>query len=228
MKKRPLKSILGLIAILALFVIFSYLVSKNKGTIESFIVNDFYGMMIYLFIMILETVIAPTSFFPLVAIASNLWGWVVTGFLNWLGWVTGSLIIFWIVRKYGICLIQRIIPIDKIAEAESYVPEEHKFVSLIIWRMFIPADLLSYALSFLTNIRFRTYFWTAVIGIAPFSFIIAYLGVLPIMYQIVGIIFGLIILGIGFFISYKKPGRKLRAERLKKQLREDVQRECKV
>ena len=81
---------------------------------------------------------------------------------------------------------------DQLYKLESKIPKENMFLSIIILRMTIPVDALSYALSLLSNVKFRTYAAATFIGIIPFSFAFAYLGTIPIYYQI----FGLIVIGI--------------------------------
>lgn len=227
-KHKNLLSILGLILIIALFVIFSQLAQFYNKELISLMGDNIYGRIIYSLLLIIESIVAPLSFLPLVALASNLWGPFITGIITWISWVIGAVLIFFIGRKFRICLISKIIPLDKIAEAESYISENNYFWSIVLLRMIIPADLLSYALSLFSTIKFKTYFWTTLIGIAPFAFILTYLGVLPLIYQLIGILIIFLITFVGYKKSKNNKQRLKRLKKIRKELAKRYDKECKV
>ena len=215
MYKEEIKYFLGILLIITLFVITSYLVRNNIETLQKIIGNNIYGMILYVFILITATVIAPLNAMPFVPIASNLWGWFLAGILSIIGWGLGALIAFWLAREFGLPLVKKIIPIKKIEELEKRIPQKNIFWSIIFLRMSIPVDILSYALGLFSHIRFKIYALATFIGIAPFAFIFAYLGALPIIYQINAYLFGTLIFLIGVLtvslLKAKKPvkNRKL-------------------
>ena len=189
-----IKAFAGILVIVAFFILSSYLVRENLDFVKSLIGNNFLGILIYILIVIIAIVIAPINMLPLVPIASNIFGWFYTGIFNVIGWFIGSIIVFGISRRYGIPLIRKFVSLDQLYKLESKIPKENMFISIIILRMTIPVDALSYALSLLSNVKFRTYAAATFIGIIPFSFAFAYLGTIPIYYQIFGLI------GIGIVI----------------------------
>ena len=180
------KSFIGILIILILFILSSYFVRENIDFIKGFIGNNFLGVLIYILISIVAIVIAPISMMPLVPIAANLWGWFYSGIIHIIGWSIGSVIVFFLSRKYGVPLIKKFISLKKINEFEKKIPKENLFIDLVLLRMIIPIDILSYALGLFSKVKFKTYALTTVIGITPFAFVFSFLGTIPIYYQIFG------------------------------------------
>src|SRR3989344_901719 len=192
--KGKTKSFLAAIFVIALFILVSYYTRQNIEFLKELIGNDFRGILIYLLITVFAIVVAPVSMMPLIPIASNLYGVFYAAIINIIGWTIGSFIVFFICRKYGKNLIKKFVSLEKLYEWESRIPKEKVFLTLILLRMSVPVDILSYALSLLTKINFRTYALTTIIGVIPFSFVFSYLGTIPIIYQIMGfVIIGFII-----------------------------------
>lgn len=208
MKNEILKSGLGILIVIGFFVLASYLVQNNLEDIRIALDFGFLSMLVYIFILITATVIAPLNAVPLVPIASNLWGWFLAGLLSILGWGLGALIAFSLARKYGVPLVKRFVSIEKMSKYERLIPQENIFWAIVFLRMAIPVDVLSYILGLFTHIKFRTYAVATFIGIAPFAFIFAFLGNLPLLYQILGIILAglMILLGylLGRYVKRKK------------------------
>ena len=197
MYKEKIKSLLGILLIIFFFILTSYLVRNNIETLQKIIGYSYYSMILYIFILITATVIAPLNAMPFVPIASNLWGWFLASLLSIAGWGIGALIAFGLARKFGMPLVKKIVPMKKIAEFERKVPFKNIFWSIVFLRMAIPVDILSYILGLFSHIKFKTYALATFIGIAPFAFIFAYFGTLPIIYQITGFLFCLMIFLIG-------------------------------
>jgi len=198
-----IKSILGLLLIVIFFVFFSYLVQTNLELIESLVVNDFLGMFVYVFLAIMSVVIAPVASVFLMPIASNLWGVFLTGILSIIGWSIGSYIAFILARKYGVGLIKKFVSLEQIYKFEKKIPSKNIFWIVVLIRITTPPDFTSYAIGLFSKIKTIPYIIATIIGLAPFSFILAYLGVVPFIYQIIGfLLIGIFVL-IGF-IFYKK------------------------
>ena len=193
---RKTKSFLAAIVVIAIFILVSYYTKNNIDFLKNLIGNDFRGVFIYLLITIFAIVFAPISMMPLIPLASGLWGWQYAAIVNILGWMLGSFIVFFICRKFGISLIKKFISLNDIYRWEKRIPEKNIFFTLILLRMTIPVDVLSYAIGLLTKINFRTYALTTIIGIIPFAFVFSYLGTISWIYQIIGFI------AIGFVIVF--------------------------
>ena len=194
--KGKTKSFLAAIFVIALFILVSYYTRQNIEFLKELIGNDFRGILIYLLITVFAIVVAPVSMMPLIPIASNLYGVFYAAIINIIGWTIGSFIVFFICRKYGKDLIKKFVSFEKLYEWESRIPKEKFFLTLILLRMSVPVDILSYALSLLTKINFRTYALTTIIGVIPFSFVFSYLGTIPLVYQLAGFVL------IGFVVVF--------------------------
>lgn len=182
----------GLILIggIAMFILVSYLVQNNLSLVGD-IIEEYqtWGAVVYILVGIVTTVFAPLTIFPLVPLASSVFGWGLTGVYNIVSWFIGSLIAFWLARRYGAGVVRKIISLEEIDRIEKKLPHRATVIYLIMLRLFLPADILSYALGLFTKIDFKTFAWTTLVGLAPFAFVIAFIGYLPWQYQIIGLIF---------------------------------------
>ncbi|MEK6842504.1 MAG: VTT domain-containing protein [Nanoarchaeota archaeon] len=180
------KSFLAAIFIIALFILVSYFTRQNIEFLKDLVGEGIEGVLIYIFITVLAIVVAPISMMPLIPLASGLWGWFYAAIINVIGWTLGSIIVFFICRRYGIGIIKKFVSLDEIYKWESRIPKQKVFFTLVLLRMSIPVDILSYTLSLLTKINFKNYAITTIIGIIPFSFVFSYLGTIPLIYQVIG------------------------------------------
>jgi len=131
--------------------------------------------IIYILLIIMSVVIAPFSM-PLFLIAGGIWGVWVTAIYNILGWSIGAAIAFWLAQRFGKPILSRFISLEKIESYEQLIPKNLKFFGIILLRMLIPVDILSYALGFLSTVSFSRYMIATVIGVTPFAIIFAYGG----------------------------------------------------
>lgn len=125
---------------------------------------------------LVATVIAPITTVLIVPASAGFVGPVIAGAAAWLGWFLGSLIAFYIARRFGRPLLQRFVSLKKIEQYEAYVPERVSLLTLIFLRMIIPPDILSYTIGTISTMRWRPYILGTLIGLAPFAFIGAYAG----------------------------------------------------
>ena len=203
-RKEKITASINIIIIIFLFVFFSYIIQTN---IELFreLIDSKTGIIIYILIIILSIVFAPVSAMPLMPIASNLWGISIAAILSIIGWTIGAWIAFLLARKCGIPLIKKLISVNHINKLETIVPKENLFLTVVFLRMTLPVDALSYALGLFSQMKTRTYLLATIIGITPFAFIFAALGVLNIYFQILGLAIAFFVLLFGFLIqNYRK------------------------
>ena len=209
MKKDRINAIIGIIIILVFFLLTSYLVQSNLEYTKELIGKSSISVIIFVLILIIATVIAPINAVPLLPVASNVWGWFITGILSVIGWTIGALIAFSLARKYGVPLVKKFFSLKDIARFEKLIPEENIFWSIVFLRMAIPVDILSYVLGLFSHIKFRTYALATLIGIAPLAFLISYVGTLQIRYQILTFLVAVLIILIGYMIRKKYKRRKI-------------------
>ena len=203
LNKEKINAGIGILAILVLFILVSYIVQSNLEYFNNMFGKSFLWMILYVLIVIISIVLAPVSSVPLLPIASLTWGWFIAGVLSIIGWVIGAVFAFILSRKYGVPLVSRFIPFKKINEFERKFPKENLFWSIVFLRMAMPVDVLSYILGLFTCIKFRTYFFATIIGVTPFGFVLAYLGTLSLYYQLIFFIVSMTILLMGYYIKNK-------------------------
>lgn len=182
---QKVKAIIEVLVIVIVFIIITYLVQTNLEFFENIIKKNIYGILVYLLIVVIAMVVAPISAIPLIPLMANIWGWKVTGVLNIVGWTIGAIIIFFLTRKYGVKIVRYIVSLKRIHSLEKKISEKNVFLTVLLLRMIIPVDILSYALGLFSKIRFWPYTIATVIGIIPGAFILSYVGTIGILFQIV-------------------------------------------
>ena len=138
--------------------------------------NYTYASFAYIIANIASIVIAPLTVLPLIPVASSIFGPSTSAILSIIGWTLGAMIAFLIARHAGRPILEKFASLDKIRKIEKYIPQDVHFFTILILRMLLPVDALSYALGFFSRIDFWKYSLATLIGVAPFSFIFAYAG----------------------------------------------------
>jgi uncharacterized membrane protein YdjX (TVP38/TMEM64 family) len=133
------------------------------------------GAGIYAAFVAASVVLLPFSSLPLLPLATRSFGVVLTALLSAAGWWAGSLVAFQIAR-FGRRYVERIASLEAIDRLEQKVPRDLGFGGIVILRMILPVDLVSYALGLLKRLAFRTYAVASLIGILPFAFAWSYAG----------------------------------------------------
>ena len=108
---KKLRGLFEAIGVIIVSIYFSYVVQNNFSYFEKFIVKGVTGIVVYVLIEITSIVIAPVTTLPLIAVASNLWGWINAGLISIFAWTIGAWIAFVISRKYGVRIIKKFISI---------------------------------------------------------------------------------------------------------------------
>ncbi len=204
MNKEKLKSVLGLLVILFLFVFLTYIVQTNLDKIEPYLGTSFLGMFLFVVIVALSIIIAPVSSVPLFPLASALWGWIIAALLGTLGWTIGAVVAFLLARRYGINLVKKVLPLDKIYKFEKKIPEKNLFFTVVFLRMVTPIDGVSYLFGLFNKMSLKSFTIATIIGLIPFSFAIAYVGSISIYYQAFVLLIALMIFIIGLIIAERK------------------------
>ena len=162
------------------------------------------GMFGYILITIISVVAAPLSSLPLMPVAATMWGPIIAAIISIIAWVIGALIAFYIARRYGRRVVGKMISLDHVDRIAEQVLGTKKLGMIIVLRMVIPVDVLSYALGLVGNVSFRDYVLGTCIGVIPFAFVFAYASSLPILPQI-SMLIGLVgVLGVVYIRIFKK------------------------
>ncbi len=133
------------------------------------------GAGIYLALVIASVVLLPFSSLALLPLATRNFGVVPTALLSAAGWWIGCLIAFQIAR-FGRRFLERVTSLQAVDRIEQQIPEDIGFGGIVVLRMILPVDVVSFALGLLKRLRFRTYAVASLIGILPLSFVWSYAG----------------------------------------------------
>ena len=196
--EKTLKSILEISLVIAFFVLFSYLIQSNLEFFKQYL-SGYHGILIYLFITFASIVVAPVSSIPLISIASHLWGVIPATILTTIGWSLGAITAFTLSRKYGVKIVRKLISLENIYKIEKKIPKEDVFWSILLLRLLLPLEIVSYALGLFSKVELKKFSIAVVLGGIPHILLFAYLGEIPFMYQIIGAEIALISI-VSFFI----------------------------
>lgn len=166
----------SLFFILAVFVL-AFFFNETAVSFMGSYIGENYIVSVFLFIFIIfsATVIAPLTVMPLVTpIGVLFFGPLQTALFAIVGWEAGAIVAFLIARHVGRRILARFINLEKLDKYQRYIPERAEFTSLVLLRLLIPVDILSYAIGLFSRISLLKYSIATIIGITPFAFIISY------------------------------------------------------
>ena len=201
------REILIIIIIIFSFIIASYLSHRYASDLRSAIIlQGISGSIIYILIMITAVVVAPFETLPLLPVAVTIWGANLAAVFTIIGWSIGALIAFSLARSFGQRLVCRLASKYDIEEWKKLLPEKNIFWLIVLTRIVLPVDIISYAVGLFTKIHWLPYLSATLLGIIPFAFIFAYGARLPVVFQVV---VGLAILPLIIF-GYHKIKRQFK------------------
>lgn len=134
------------------------------------------GAIVFGGLMFIATVVAPIAVLPLVPLIAPVLGPFVTGLSAYIGWVLGACVAFWLARRFGQPLVYRFVRQKDIEKVSSYMKDEMGFFTIVMLRLVLPVDALSYALGLFTTISYTVYVSATMVGVLWFSFVFAYMG----------------------------------------------------
>lgn len=206
--KNKVVGTLGFIGVIAFFILATFFANAYETELSNFATKGgAAGISAYVLITALAIVLAPVSTLPLIPLAVGAWGWIAAAILSIVGWVIGSQIAFYIAQRYGKKLIQKFISLEKINSFENSFSKENLFWTVVLLRMTIPVDILSYALGLFSTMSHKAFFFSTLIGVTPFAFIFSYTGSLSLGLQIITLIeIGILI----FIIHYLRKKIKFK------------------
>jgi len=118
------------------------------------------------------------------------------------GWTIGSLIAFFLARKYGLAMVKNVKTITHLRALEQAIPKHNIFIAVVLLRIALPVDLLSYALGIFSTMTYRMFFLSTVLGISPFAFIFMYAATSTVTVQIWVSVFGTFLMIGGLYYVY--------------------------
>jgi uncharacterized membrane protein YdjX (TVP38/TMEM64 family) len=194
---KNIKSIFLAIIVIALFIFTSWL-SHNYSTelASSAFSDNVYGEFLYFLISVFSVVIAGISASPLIPLANVIWGPAITLTLTAIGWTIGSMIAFWLSRRFGEKLVCRIVNKCDFEDYRNNIGTKNLFWQLLLARIFLPVDVLSYVIGLFTKMNWFLFFLSTLIGSFLFTILAIVASSFDVVYQI---IFGIIFLIIFFY-----------------------------
>jgi len=172
--------------VLGLFILVSYLVRTHETLVVSWVdAGGIWSPIVYFFLGIVAVVVPPFSNFFLIPVAAAAWGPFATGVITVTGWGIGAVTAFYLARRFGEPLRLKFPSLASFPYVDALISKEHPFWSIVLLRMTIPVDVLSYGLGFFTKLPWRVYLPATFAGITPFAFFFPYASNLPFKYQLV-------------------------------------------
>ncbi len=194
---KKFREILIIIIIIFLFVIASYLSHKYSAYLHNLIIPQAtLGIAVYILVMMTAVIVAPFETLPLLPVAVTIWGTNLAAIFTIIGWTIGALVAFGLARSFGQRIICRFVSKCDLDEWRVILPKKGIFWLIILARIILPVDIISYAVGLFTKTHWFPYLIATLIGIIPFAYIFAYGANLPTVWQA---IFGLAILPIVIF-----------------------------
>lgn len=174
MKKLPY----GKLIAVGLFVFTLFIFSSDAVVdyFRSLMEGSVLGSFAYVALVVVTVVVAPVVVLPLIPLAASLFGPFATGVLSVIGYTVGGIIAFVLAQRVGQPVLRYFVPLEQLDKIEKKIPPRASFLVIVLLRMAVPVDLLSYALGLFSTIPLRTYALATLVGVAPFSFIFAYGG----------------------------------------------------
>lgn len=180
-----LRGYLSLAAIAVVLVAAVWLARSHADSLKTFIDrNPFQGVALYILLNILDAVIAPGATLPLIPIAARAWGRIPAALVTTIGWTAGSLVAFYIARRWGAPIVKKLTSMERVRRLRPYVPK-HPFWSVVFLRLVVPMDVISYVLGLFTDMTWPSYALATALGLTPSAFILAYIGRMPRAYDFI-------------------------------------------
>ncbi len=189
--KLKLAGILSVVSLVTVFIVLSYFVQNNMEFFEGLVSDNYWGLIVFVLLNFVGIIVAPVTVIPLIVIVTSVWGGLIAAIATLIAWTLGSVVAFLLARKIGVPVVGRFISMDELYKFEDRFSFIRSFLGVFFLRMVVPVEILSYGLGLFSRIGFWKYTLATVLGLAPVCLIFGYLGVLPIIYQIV---LGLILL----------------------------------
>src|SRR5438477_7388274 len=153
-----------------------WLARSHADTLKQFIdEHTVQGVVVYIFLNVLDAVVAPGATLPLIPIAARVWGRVPAALVTTAGWTAGSLVAFYIARRWGSPIVKRLTSMKRVKRLRRYVPR-HPFWSVVLLRMIVPMDVISYVLGLFSDMTWRSYGLAKALGLTPSALILNYIG----------------------------------------------------
>lgn len=178
MKEKFTKNLLKILTVIGTGLVIAFIVYglkigifTSQEALKSFLDKvGFWGPVVFIFLQIVQTIIPviPGGVTCIVGVMvfGNVWGFIY----NYVSIVIGSIIVFFISRKYGMPVLKKLFKQETIDKYIGWLDKGSKFEKLFAIAIFLPVspdDFLCY-LAGVTNISVKKYL-AIIIGLKPFT-----------------------------------------------------------
>jgi len=154
-----------IVIIILVFIYFDSLFPSTEKVEEWTARLGAYGPLVIIGIIISETVIAPIPGTLVPIVVGALYG-IWPGILYaWVGNMIGSMIAFWIARKFGRPIVKKIVSKEKIEKYDHYLHRRKMAIWVVYFIPLLPLDVISFVIG-LSKIRFKFFVTVLSIGFA--------------------------------------------------------------
>lgn len=130
----------------------------------------------YVLLLAIAVVVMPLTVMPLIPFASSMIGPLATALLSIVGWTLGGVVAFLISRHIGRPVLSRFVDLSQTDYWVAYLKPRSRFWLIVLLRLTLPVDIVSYTLGFSKGIPLLEYTLATLVGVTWFSFAFAYLG----------------------------------------------------
>lgn len=185
-----LREYVSIVVVAAVLLAAVFVVRSFAAPIRAFIDDHtFWGLGLYIGLNIVDAVVAPGATLPLIPVAVRVWGRLSAALATTAGWTAGSMVAFAIARRWGVPIVRKLTSFERIRAMRRFIPED-LFWSIVLVRLVLPMDVISYVLGLFTDISWASYAAATALGLTPAAFLLAYLGKLPNGYEIIAFAVG--------------------------------------
>ena len=155
---------------------------KSMDTLRAYLVSyGGWGPLILTMIQALQVVLPVLPGFLGCIVGAAMFGPAGGFWINYIGISAGSLIAYWLARRFGVSLVQKMVPMEKYGKWVRWVNEKKSYSLVLFLAILLPLapdDFLCY-FSGLTSMSAKRFTWIILIGkpwcILFYSLFFAYL-----------------------------------------------------
>ena len=167
-----------IIILVVFFIMFKddFGVLSDRDRFQSFI-NGFgvFAPLVMILVIIAEVIIAPIPGFVPIISAGFIFGVVAGSVYTLIGNIIGSIIVFYLARKFGRYLLLRFVDEVRLDKYEKAVKRRENILLIFYFIPVFPTDIISIAFG-LSDIKFKKYVIFMSIGFVSNVFILNYFG----------------------------------------------------
>jgi uncharacterized membrane protein YdjX (TVP38/TMEM64 family) len=152
-----------------------------------------FGPAVYFSVKVIDVVFAGFSSSPLIPLARALWGTAAAVALTSLGWTAGSLISFFLARRYGEKFVCRVINKCDLDDYKDSIKTKGLFWRLTLARVILPVDIVSYAVGLFSRMKWWSFAVSTFIGSAMFTILAIFASGFNLVFQAIA---GLVLIGL--------------------------------